>query len=526
MVVILVRFINILMKNKTMNLEEIVRIHGKIHKFMGQHIINLVSSLFTPQEILEKTEKLNLVDPILDVLTSIDVLPEFKLENEITKNAYLKLRSFSIYMSEDLGELLKLDYTSIAAKVMQKQFKKYLNTRIEPSEEETQKQIDDAIGDKTTSFNLLKSLGVPVISRNFNHKEIVETTIKNAFAPLYNSLNEKTKQELEQIKKERFDKIYSDIKSFSGAAYAWALLTDEDKLKNVLALSALKGMLSTTPNHASHSFEILYDETIKAQKESRRLQKLSDKLQNENASTEKNINELRQRAQNYEGRIRELESQPPKEIVVEKQVPVHTDDSKALDGLINEIQEVKRHYDEKNSKLGKELANCIEKNQNMERKLKEALSKSDGLNADSGMQIYVTPELKERYVKILSKYTDSMMNGDSFSEIIDMLISKFCSLIKERGKAQTLLEYTDHMKEAHCHVYKHNSPPAKFTRLFLSIENEKLIISDIFTPDDHKQSVQNGTGRYFESTNGNVGYTTENNKLIQIKKTIRELFEK
>lgn len=509
-----------------MNLEEIVRIHGKIHKFMGQHIITIASSLLSPQEIIEKTEKLNLVDPFLDALAQIDVLPQFKLGDEISKQAYLKLRSFSIYASKDLDELLKLDFVAIATKVMQKQFKKYILNGIEPSEEETKKQIDEAIGDKKASFDLLKSLGVPVISRNFNHKEIVEETIKNAFSPLYNSLNEQTKLEQEEIKKERFDKIYADLKSFSGPKYAWALLTSDDLLKNTFAFSALKGTPSTTANQASHSLEILYDETIKAQKEARRLQKLSDKLQNENASTEKNINELRQRAQNYEGRIRELESQPPKEIVVEKEVFVQTDDSKALDGLINEIQEVKRHYDEKNSKLGKELANCIEKNQSMEQKLKEALSKSDGLNADSGMQIYVTPELKERYVKTLSKYTDSMMNGDSFSEIIDMLISKFCSLLKERGKAQTLLEYTDHMKEAHCHVYKHNSPPAKFTRLFLSIENEKLIISDIFTPDDHKQSVQNGTGRYFESTNGNVGYTTENNKLIQIKKTIRELFEK
>lgn len=526
MVVILVRFINTLTKNKTMNLEEIIRIHGKINKFMGQHIITLVSSLFTPQEIVEKAEKLNLVDPFLDALTTIDVLPEFKLDSEITKNAYLKLRSLSIYTSKDLDELLKLDFVAIATKVMQKQFKKYILNGIEPSEEETKKQIDESIGDKKASFDLLKSLGVPVISRNFNHKELVEETIKKAFVPLYNSLNEKTKEEQEQIKKERFDKIYADLKSFSGPKYAWALLTSDDLLKNTFAFSALKGTPSTTANHASHSLEILYDETIKAQKEIRKLQKESGRNQKEIEQNKNYQNELRKDIEELKDKIKFFESQPPKEIVVEKEVFVQTDDSKALDGLINEIQEVKRHYDEKNSKLGKELANCIEKNQNMEQKLKEALSKSDGLNADSGIQIYVTPELKERYVRTLAKYTDSMMNGDSFSEIIDMLISKFCSAIKERGKAQTLLELTDHMKEAHAHVYKHNSPPAKFTRLFLSIENDNLTIVDIFTPEDHKQSVQNGTGRYFESTNGNVSYTTEQNKLIQIKKTIRELFEK
>jgi len=509
-----------------MNLEEIIRIHGKINKFMGQHIITLVSSLFTPQEIVEKTEKLNLVDLFLDALTKIDVLPEFKLDDDVSKKAYLKLRSLSIYMAKDLGELLKLDYGAIAAKVMKKQLKQFMSTGIEPTDEEKHKQIDEAVGDKKISFELLKPLGVPVISTGFNYNGIVEEIIKNAFAPLYDSLNEKTKQEQEEIKKERFDKIYADIKSFSGPKYAWALLIDEEPLKNILAMSAIKGSPSTTPNHAAHSMEILFDELIKYQKEARKFQKTLDKLQNEVSNNEKSINEYRQRISDAERKIKELETAPPKEIIVEKEVPVHTDDSKALESLVDELSEVKKNYEEKNAKMGKDLAMCVEQNKKLEQKLKEASNVSAGLNANSGMQIYVTPELKERYVKNLSKYSDSTMNGEYFSDIIDMLISKFCSLIKERGKAQTLLEYTDHMKEAKCHVYKHNTTPAKFTRLFLSIENDNLIISDIFTPDDHKQSVQNGTGRYFESTNGNIGYTTDENKLIQIKKTIRELFEK
>jgi|GEM_PF-4328928 len=507
-----------------MNLEEIVRIHGKINKFMGQHMITLVSSLFTPQEIAEKTEKLNLVDPFFDALTTIDVLPEFKLDNEISQKAYLKLRSLSIYTSKDLDELLKLDFVAIATKAMQKQFKKYMSNGIEPSEEDTKKQIDDAIGDKKTSFDLLKSLGVPVISRNFNHKEITEETIKNAFAPLYNSLNEKTNSEQEQIEKMRFDRIYSDLNSFSGPKHAWALLISGDPLKNTFAFSALKGTPSTTANHASHSLEILYDETIKAQKETRKLQKELVRAQKEIEQNKNYQSELRKDIGELKDKIKTFESQPPKEIIVEK--IIERNESEALDSLVYEMDQIKKSYDEKTTSMGKELARCIEQTKEMEQKLKETSNKSHGLNEDSGMQIYVTPELKERYVKILSRYTDSMMNGDSFSEIIDMLISKFCSAIKVRGKAQTLLELTDHMKDAHSHVYKHNSPPAKFTRIFLRIENDKLIINDVFTPEDHKQSVQNGTGRYFESTNGNVNYTTEHNKLIQIKKTIRELFEK
>lgn len=508
-----------------MNLEEIIRIHGNIHKFMGQHIITIISSLMTPKEIIEKTEKLNPVDPVFDLLPILTVPPAFKVETEIEKQAYSKLRSLSFYFSEDLEELLKLDFTSIATKAIQKQHKDFLATGVESTNEEILFMIDELMGDKKTSFELLKYLGIPLVSKSFNHEDIVQEIIRNSFSPLYEALNERTKEEQEIVKKEKFYKFYSELQSFKGPKYSWALLVSDEPLKNIMAFSSLNGFFSTTLNHSAHSMGILYEKIIQLEKENRKAQKLLDKLKKEIEMHEKNLFEFRKRKEDYELKIKDLENRPVKEVIVEKEVPVYNDDSTALEGLIEEIQSVKKNYDQKTAKLGKELAAVKNENEQLRKKLED--TNYDGeLNSGTNYLILVTPELKERYVKSLFKYRDNTMNGVAYSEVIDDIIKKVCCEIKLKGFKDALSEFGSYSKEAHYTILKHNTAPARDTRIFLKADSSKLIIADIFTPDEHRQSLQNNTGRYYDANKGAINYTSDESKLIQIKKTIRELFEK
>lgn len=478
-----------------MNLEDIVKLHGKVYKALNGYAMGLCDAM-QERDILS-------VPPLDDtcILLWNTLGPA---EYKITNNANDIERRFFMY--------------SLSAM-----------TPIEPLLELADARLLLANLPKIIIKNLTGAsivMGVYAMLGLSADRSERENRIVEVFSPVYTALEEASKEDKEWLRHNQF--TINDIKS-AKESMAYALAVSDDPGHNALALSAMQNKFATSAEHAQRIISPLIQGYLSHQKELKHNKKTLSRTENELKQAKADIDKIRKQydsesaefqkmkverddavknSQDLELKVASLES-----VTIEDKV------TEALDALAGEMkiaQDTAESKDKELSVMKKDYAVLV-KELNKQREYAASLEKRLNINALLGkgvIQVSAVDEFTKRYQKL-----HSYGNNGPFSEIIDDSIRHLCERIISDGEKIRLNELEP---APGVFVYKRNHDPGKFTRVAFKTDFKSyLTVCDVTTPDEHNEFLNNRDGHYFDLYKGNLPFNEKVTK--KLERSVTEL---
>lgn len=462
-----------------MKLEELIRIHSNIVEWLGGEAGRIFEVGFEPSELASLTQFIPVPEKAARAMVSFLELPA-----ELAEHAG-RLTILSIYTQYDLERLRDLPVSS----------KEEVIARMRG-------------GDR--NYAMFDNLDLPF------EKNARDAALVARFGPLYDSLNEKAKEQIKEVESKDAPRLISEIGKIAGerekVLYAWAAIVSRDELKNSLASAFMTGSIAPFRFITEKQVPLLCRKIRDLERDRKEAERRASGYQQKLAPVETELTTKKKELAEAQARISELEKavaeRPVERVeVVPEDIKKLMEDAQTWENLAgmyeSELEAEKKRRAQRDAKLA-QLGVKEEKN--------------GGISNGTGVTVYAVPELRERYAKMLCAYTNPNLNKP-FPDVIDETIKRICRRIKDGGVG---ILRTEFFYMADLHFTKLGNG----TRVFFKTDGKsKLTIYDVITPDDHLEQLHKKSGRYAAIMEGRASYTTDERKHIRLEKTVRELLD-